>query len=144
MLVGLGIMFFSVKDYRRALVSATWEETAATATRDSREGLMGFYRGKYIYYADGQTYEGRKVRFFVNNRLFNPGPGKSFQAGDEFAIYVHPEQPDIAVVVTGASGVGFAIVLVAGLVTCFFGAGGLVQSLSGSKGQEPGSYEEPR
>ncbi len=126
-LFGFIISKFAVDDYRNALVSSTWHIAEATALGDGREGVMRIMGGEYAYYAQGRTYHGRSVRFFVNNRLLNPSPPKSFKAAEQFTVYVNPINPKHTVIVTGASGIGFMIILLVGAIVFFVGLGGMAR-----------------
>lgn len=109
--------------------------TQGTAIVDGHEGLMRLIDTHYIYNYGGKNYRNKRVRFFTNNRVFNPEPPLRLEASTQFDVYVHPKKPSKSVLVTGLSGIGFMTVLVFGGGLFFFGTGGFIRALRAEQNQ---------
>ena len=133
--IGIFICGFAVSDFRASVLSRTWPVTQGTTIVDGHEGLMRLNDTHYIYNYGGKNYRNKKVRFFTNNRVFNPGPPIRLRASAQFDVYVHPEMPSKSVLNTGISRIGFMTVLVFGGGLFFFGTGGFIRALRADQDQ---------
>ena len=123
------LLFFTVQNYSLARLSVSWPVANAIITDNGKEGFMSMHEGDYVYNLFGQNHRGRRVRFFMNNRIFSGTPKRDFIAGDVIEIYINPEDAKISVVEPGASTIGFLIMLGASVVILFSGLGAEISTL---------------
>lgn len=128
-LCGAMTVNFAVNDFHRGMTSATWPTVKATVMKEGIEGAMALRHASYRYYAQGALFEGNRVRVFTNNRLFSPAAPISVEAGEILSIRVNPANPAQSLVVPGASGFGFMIMIVLGGLLFFLGFGAALRTL---------------
>ncbi len=121
-LCGAFSAYAAVKDFSRARASGIWRQVDGVVLSPAR----GAPRLRYAYHIDGRSYEGRRLAFMTRGYIARP---PSNAPGAAVTVYVSPEDPRQATLVTGGSGRKFAAWLGMAGFAVFIGLAGLIRTV---------------
>lgn len=122
--VGILLVGLTVRDFARARASFSWPTVSGVVLSDPEWSAES---PRYAYVVAGQTHESRRVGFF--RPPFSGGDYGRLQPGDPVTLHVDPDNPSVAVIEPGGSGLVFLVLSLIAALFVFIGAGGALRTL---------------
>ncbi|MGF1543958.1 MAG: DUF3592 domain-containing protein [Parvularculaceae bacterium] len=113
--------FSAVKDFSQARASGGWERIEGVVL----SAAPGAPPLRYVYHVRGRTYEGHRLAFRTRGYIGDPPVTRP---GARVGVYVSPDDPRVATLVSGGSGRKFAVWFVAAGLGVFVGVAGLIRT----------------
>ena len=122
-LAGVITAYAAVKDFAFARASGAWPQAHGVILSAPGNNSRAL---RYVYYVDGESYEGRRLAFLTRGYIGAPPPRTP---GSKVPVYVNPVEPATSVLVPGGSGRRFAFWLLIGGGAVFVGVAGLTRTM---------------